>query len=325
MGLLLSLSSELLHAIIEDIVHMYSPAPQTPIPELLALSVTNRRLRETCLPFLFTDIEIKFFLDATRLEKHIGLCSRFTKNMIIGARYQLVELAEPVIIRNLPKLKRLLNVELHESDFGVRPVLFKAMLAQPTVTSILIHGYEYGDGFAHTPPFLSTFIESLQQQDLVKVAIKRIGLRRTIGQSEWYVMGLTLIITFASNTSPKALLTLVASSFPKLAILNLYLHFTDYKNLSAEERARTLTLSRDGILPYLQDGNKARFHFINLAPVFTQFLSLKSLSLRGYIDFERNYFSKYLPELLQSSPLLNSIFSPSLIELRIPWGSSNRG
>ncbi|KAJ3822053.1 hypothetical protein F5880DRAFT_1577773 [Lentinula raphanica] len=308
--------------------------------------------------------------------------------MIIGPRIHVLELAEPIIIRNLPKLKRLSNAELH--DCGVRTTLFRAMLAHPTLTSVLIHKLpgesvdiddlskiilknssptwvlspnfekclnrgmrlmclELSDSehdlldkrlssrisnvlkesrmrtsrtpvlfnawlskvsstysilnqlwfinddydrecFAHTPPFLSSFNESLQQQDLVEVIIRSIGLHRTIGQSEWYVMGLTLIITFASNTSLKEILTLVASSFPKLGVLDLHLHFAEHKVLSADVR---------------------RFQ-INLAPVFTQFLYLRSLSLRGYGEFEHNYFSKYLPELLRSSPLLTSIFSPSL-------------
>ncbi|KAJ3754510.1 hypothetical protein EV360DRAFT_86773 [Lentinula raphanica] len=409
MGLLLSLSPELLHAIIEDIVYMYSPVLKTPNPELLALSVTNWRLREICLPFLFMNIEIKDFMGAARLEKHIQLCSKFTKNMIIGPRIHVLELAEPIIIRNLPKLKRLSNAELH--DCGVRTTLFRAMLAHPTLTSVLIHKLpgesvdiddlskiilknssptwvlspnfekclnrgmrlmclELSDSehdlldkrlssrisnvlkesrmrtsrtpvlfnawlskvsstysilnqlwfindydrecFAHTPPFLSSFNESLQQQDLVEVIIRSIGLHRTIGQSEWYVMGLTLIITFASNTSLKEILTLVASSFPKLGVLDLHLHFAEHKVLSADDYFYTLKLSRDGILPLLQDSDKARFHFINLAPVFTQFLYLRSLSLRGYEEPEHNHFSKYLPELLRSSPLLTSIFSPSL-------------
>ncbi|KAJ3728839.1 hypothetical protein C8R42DRAFT_655072 [Lentinula raphanica] len=388
MGLLLSLSPELLHAIIEDIVYMYSPVLKTPNPELLALSVTNWQLREICLPFLFINIEIRDFMGAARLEKHIQLCSKFTKNMIIGPRIHVLELAEPIIIRNLPKLKRLSNAELH--DCGVRTTLFRAMLAHPTLTSVLIHKLpgesvdiddlskiilknssptwvlspnfekclnrgmrlmclELSDSehdlldkrlssrisnvlkesrmrtsrtpvlfnawlskvsstysilnqlwfinddydrecFAHTPPFLSSFNESLQQQDIVEVIIRSIGLHRTIGQSEWYVMGLTLIITFASNTSLKEILTLVTSSFPKLGVLDLHLHFAEHKVLSADVR---------------------RFQ-INLAPVFTQFLYLRSLSLRGYGEFEHNYFSKYLPELLRSSPLLTSIFSPSL-------------
>ncbi|KAJ3969722.1 hypothetical protein EV361DRAFT_997981 [Lentinula raphanica] len=76
----------------------------------------------------------------------------------------------------------------------------------------------------HTPIFLSSFIAESQKQGLLRksINIQHVGLRRAFGQSsqEWYVIGLTLNTSFA-GASLIEVLSLVASSFPKLEILSL--------------------------------------------------------------------------------------------------------
>ncbi|KAJ3836711.1 hypothetical protein F5878DRAFT_662745 [Lentinula raphanica] len=81
-----------------------------------------------------------------------------------------------------------------------------------------------------TPPFISSFVEESQRQGLDKfLFIERVGLRRSIGPSqEWYVMGLSLRTTPASNSLIEILM-LVASSFPNLEDFNLNLYTHDAK------------------------------------------------------------------------------------------------
>ncbi|KAJ3835387.1 hypothetical protein F5878DRAFT_692857 [Lentinula raphanica] len=78
------------------------------------------------------------------------------------------------------------------------------------------------------PPVLSPFMKESQQEKLHSCFIvRRVGLRRTNGSSysppEWYVMGLSLETT-PGSTSIIEILTLVASSFPKLEVLTLGLN-----------------------------------------------------------------------------------------------------
>ncbi|KAJ3771260.1 hypothetical protein FB446DRAFT_741214 [Lentinula raphanica] len=114
----------------------------------------------------------------------------------------------------------------------------------------------------HTPPFISSFDEEAVRQDLKKgFDVKRVGLRRDIGQSsrEWYVMAITLTSTSAT-TSLIQILTLVASSFPKLEILTLNL-----------------------------DLHQGSYSVGDLVSVFTQFSSLRDLficDLYKRLDFD---------------------------------------
>ncbi|KAJ3836120.1 hypothetical protein F5878DRAFT_626076 [Lentinula raphanica] len=138
----LPLPNELLHSIIEFII--YTPrlpralrsSFQRPPPELLALSVANWQLRRACLPFLFAKIKISNNKDAKQLENHLALCAKFIKASFIGS-YGITQVVEEHIISQiLPQLEQLLEVELGRCSKHTD--LLKALLAHPSVTSVLV-------------------------------------------------------------------------------------------------------------------------------------------------------------------------------------------
>ncbi|KAJ3770687.1 hypothetical protein FB446DRAFT_743266 [Lentinula raphanica] len=138
----LYLPNELLHGIIEYIT--YTPrlpralklsSFQRPPPELLALSVANWHLRRACLPFLFAKIKISNDKDAKKLENHLALCANFIKALFIGSD-DFTQVGEQIISQVLPQLEQLLDVELGRCS--KRTDLLKAVLAHPSVTSILV-------------------------------------------------------------------------------------------------------------------------------------------------------------------------------------------
>ncbi|KAJ3765194.1 hypothetical protein FB446DRAFT_760756 [Lentinula raphanica] len=129
---------------------------------------------------------------------------------------------ESTIIPGLKEIRmRLIN---HPFSFAFLPVLSST---HPTLQTFWLFD-EYGHYFPHhTPPFMSSFIEESQRQGLRKFfKIEHgVALRRDLGQTSpvWYIMSLTLTTTSAS-TSLIEVLTLVASSFPKLEMLTLNLN-----------------------------------------------------------------------------------------------------
>ncbi|KAJ3826507.1 hypothetical protein F5880DRAFT_1544562 [Lentinula raphanica] len=161
--MLLSLPNELLHAIIEYIA--YNPKLPDSLSkslfkrasfELLALSSTDWRLRQVCVPFLFANIKIRHIRDAQKLENYLPLFSELTKILVIGPVAAVSEAGNQIIVRNLPQFKQLFYVELRRCR--ERIVLLKTILAHPTVTSVLV------DGLPHA---------SMCNDDLSKVILDR--------------------------------------------------------------------------------------------------------------------------------------------------------
>ncbi|KAJ3745667.1 hypothetical protein DFH05DRAFT_1488939, partial [Lentinula detonsa] len=104
-------------------------------PELLALSVTNWRLRRICLPFLFANIKIRHIKDARRLED-FSLVLKFTTLLAISHFFSRSEEGDRILCPLLPCMKRLEWVELRFCS--ARSVLLEAILAQPSVSTVLV-------------------------------------------------------------------------------------------------------------------------------------------------------------------------------------------
>ncbi|KAJ3798372.1 hypothetical protein GGU11DRAFT_808331 [Lentinula aff. detonsa] len=139
----MSLPNELLHSIIGYLAYV----PKLPdsrsksqfkcaSPELLALSVTNWRLRRICLPFLFANIKIRHIKDARRLEdSSLVLFEKFTKLLAI-AHFSRSEEDDRILYPILPCMKRLEWVELRFCS--ARGDFLKAILALPSVSTVLV-------------------------------------------------------------------------------------------------------------------------------------------------------------------------------------------
>ncbi|KAJ3816176.1 hypothetical protein F5880DRAFT_1619669 [Lentinula raphanica] len=139
-----SLPNELLHSIIEYIAYKpklpnsdTSSLVKRASPELLALSIANWQLRQACLPFLFANLMIRHAEDARKLVDNLPLFSRLTKFLAIGNNIALTEMGDQLLSRLLPQLEKLCHVELQ--DCYDRIALLRAILAQPTVTSVLVY------------------------------------------------------------------------------------------------------------------------------------------------------------------------------------------
>ncbi|KAJ3793432.1 hypothetical protein GGU11DRAFT_811941 [Lentinula aff. detonsa] len=138
------LPNELLHSIFKYLVY----APKlADLPsksrmkyvsfELLALSVTNWRLRRICLPFLFANIRIRHIRDARNLkDSSLVLIQRFTRLLVISHFSSRSEEGDQILCSILPYMKRLEWVELR--CCSSRSVLLKAILANPTVSTLLV-------------------------------------------------------------------------------------------------------------------------------------------------------------------------------------------
>ncbi|KAJ3824814.1 hypothetical protein F5880DRAFT_1505945 [Lentinula raphanica] len=162
---LMRLPNELLHFIIEYIA--YDPIlPDSPShsltflytsPELLALSVANWQLRRICLPLLFANIRMGYTKNIRKLKEHIVLLSRYTKFLLLDEKFDhpasLFETGEQMLCQILPQFEHLRYVELRCSD---KTVLYRAILAHPKVTSVLVYDL---------PP------ESMHDLDLSKVIL----------------------------------------------------------------------------------------------------------------------------------------------------------
>ncbi|KAJ3966367.1 hypothetical protein EV361DRAFT_575082 [Lentinula raphanica] len=88
---LLALPNEILPFIVGYIAHSpmlprrpeFTSQLKTASPELLALSVVNRRLRQVCLPFLFANIKITRDEDVEAMETRLSWFSKYTKGLAI--------------------------------------------------------------------------------------------------------------------------------------------------------------------------------------------------------------------------------------------------
>ncbi|KAJ3827398.1 hypothetical protein F5880DRAFT_1537856 [Lentinula raphanica] len=123
-------------------------------------------------------------------------------------------------------------------------------------------------------PFLSPFIIESQRQNLDGFfLIKKMGIHRSIGSysQEWYVRGLSLRTTSAS-ISLIEILTLVASSFPKLEML-------------------TLKLGQ----------HEEKYHINDLASAFARFSSLRVLYLEKVFDRLKTEIETLTPLLQRRS------------------------
>ncbi|KAJ3753773.1 hypothetical protein EV360DRAFT_74240, partial [Lentinula raphanica] len=74
--------------------------------------------------------------DAKKLDKHLALCAKLTKTLVLGSSSDLTEVGEQIISQILPQLKQLLDVEL--GGCLNRIDMLTTILAHPTVTSVLI-------------------------------------------------------------------------------------------------------------------------------------------------------------------------------------------
>ncbi|KAJ3745662.1 hypothetical protein DFH05DRAFT_1610801 [Lentinula detonsa] len=156
----MSLPNELLHSIIEYLAYIPN-LPDSPSksqfkcasPELLALSVTNWRLRRICLHFLFANIKIRHIKDARRLEdSSLVLFEKFTKYvtfdllllplltvlrlLAISHFFSRSEEGDRILCPILPCMKRLEWVELRFCS--ARGDFLKAILELPSVSTVLV-------------------------------------------------------------------------------------------------------------------------------------------------------------------------------------------
>ncbi|KAJ3976849.1 hypothetical protein EV361DRAFT_944941 [Lentinula raphanica] len=175
MQLFMPFPNELLHEIIEYVAYLPVPPDNLDIrrsreslfkqasPDLLALSLANRWLRQACLPFLFAHVKIRnTYQDniVERLENCLALLSKFTKTLLLRIRdldSNTSQLVDRIATRILPSLKQLSYVDM-DCSLKTRPttVLLLAILEHPTITMVLIH---------ELPP------ESLHGSDLSKVIL----------------------------------------------------------------------------------------------------------------------------------------------------------
>ncbi|KAJ3765293.1 hypothetical protein FB446DRAFT_480394 [Lentinula raphanica] len=144
MRLCLSLPNELLHSITEYIAYnpnlpnsATSSLVRRASPELLALSVANWKLRRICMPFLFANITIRGVDDARKLVDDLALISRSTNILAISYITNVTETGDWILSQVLPQLPKLCHIELQ--DCRHRTALLRVILAQPTVTSVLVY------------------------------------------------------------------------------------------------------------------------------------------------------------------------------------------
>ncbi|KAJ3816438.1 hypothetical protein F5880DRAFT_1619322 [Lentinula raphanica] len=187
-----------------------------------------------------------------------------------GMRLHRLELLPLRTLDDLLRSKLFPGLREIRMVMGVKPfsssLLSVVSAAHPTVNEFWLIDDRNLHFLQHTPPFISSFIDECQEQDLNRFfIIERVGLGKAIGQSpyEWYVIGLTLKTTFASKSRLK-ILNLVSSLFPKL---------------------ETLTLN-------LEDHN-ATYHINDFATTLGQFVSLRTLFLYGVYK-RLNFGSKKL-------------------------------
>ncbi|KAJ3772904.1 hypothetical protein FB446DRAFT_735020 [Lentinula raphanica] len=151
--------------------------------------------------------------------------------------------------------------ELHitMSDAVSSSFLSALLSTYPTLEELWLvdqYGHQFDD---HTPSCISSSVEESQWPYLTEHAlIRRIGLRRAIGQSsdEWYIMGIAMEVT-ANHTNNIILTTLavVASSFP--TVENVTVH----------------------LFPVCYGSKEPCIHAKDFATVLAQFPSLKQLLL----------------------------------------------
>ncbi|KIK64947.1 hypothetical protein GYMLUDRAFT_258496 [Collybiopsis luxurians FD-317 M1] len=133
-------------------------------PELLSLSVVNRRLRRICLPFLFATIHIKKAEDVKKLKNYCSTSSLFLeliRVLDLTRFYSRTEERLNIICQALPQLRRLSHVYL--VSFEPSTTLFKAIVEHPSVLTV------------STESLCGIPFECLQS-DLSKIVLKQIQL-----------------------------------------------------------------------------------------------------------------------------------------------------
>ncbi|KAJ3819641.1 hypothetical protein F5880DRAFT_1593293 [Lentinula raphanica] len=129
--------------------------------ELRYLSVVNWQLRQRCLPFLFAHINLCYKEEKLeRLAKEVEIISGITKILVISYLHPSFE-QDKNIRKILLQLKRLLHVEMKCDNINDNLSLLEAILALPTVTSVLVNHEPYQRQ------------ESMDNVDLSKVVLKQ--------------------------------------------------------------------------------------------------------------------------------------------------------
>ncbi|KAJ3831266.1 hypothetical protein F5878DRAFT_667742 [Lentinula raphanica] len=170
----MSLPNELLHTIVEFLAYTPPlPGPQSEglhrrvSPELVALSVLNRRTRRICSPLLFAYIQIKKRRDAAHLkDRPTNVLQQFTRTLSIDYIYHRPEEGEQLLCQIVPQLKRLTHVQL--CGCNARTTLLAAALAHPTVIAVLVNELPH---------------ESLYESDLSKVILEETWMCDTLSQN----------------------------------------------------------------------------------------------------------------------------------------------
>ncbi|KAJ3831301.1 hypothetical protein F5878DRAFT_676351, partial [Lentinula raphanica] len=122
---------------------------------------TLPKLRQRCLPFLFAHINLCYKEEKLeRLAKEVEIISGITKILVISYLHPSFE-QDKNIRKILLQLKRLLHVEMKCDNINDNLSLLEAILALPTVTSVLVNHEPYQRQ------------ESMDNVDLSKVVLKQ--------------------------------------------------------------------------------------------------------------------------------------------------------
>ncbi|KIK64944.1 hypothetical protein GYMLUDRAFT_94425 [Collybiopsis luxurians FD-317 M1] len=149
---LLGLPDELLHSICQDLSAVH-PLPawlneqiqvERASPALVSLSLTDRRLRQICVPFLFAYLEIRDIESARKFRDFCSVnavCLQFSRLLTTSILSDGESEASEIVGKLLPFLGRLLCVDLRRSSPSVR---FLQLLDQhPTISTVLLSSLPY--------------------------------------------------------------------------------------------------------------------------------------------------------------------------------------
>ncbi|KAJ3709648.1 hypothetical protein C8R42DRAFT_412581 [Lentinula raphanica] len=176
--------------------------------------------------------------DLSKVTLKLGILSRIgefslesEKCLDRGMKLACLELYRPDLYLHpefrLRPLHGLKELRIHVGTVPISSSWLSILLStHPTLYELwLLDSYE--TAVLHETTFISTFDAESQRQGFKgDFVFTRIGLRRAVGRSsqEWSVMGLYLCAHSAIGTSLVQVLTLVASSFPKVENLALDLN-----------------------------------------------------------------------------------------------------
>ncbi|KAJ3758629.1 hypothetical protein EV360DRAFT_82898 [Lentinula raphanica] len=184
---------------------------------------------------LAPSLSLRFWLMNSRM----CLCA-FKKYYDRGMRSKWISFDDAFRYNQLQILHSL-GLEVFEIFLGNGPVPFpwlsRFLSTHPKLNEIWLIKMNRYPFFDDAPPFLSSLVKIVQQQDLrYPSEIVNVGLRRPFGQcsQEWDVMELTLLPSHTIHED----LSLFACSFPTLEILTLDLNYNlgtyDIGNLSSD-------------------------------------------------------------------------------------------